>query len=225
MPPISIIIAAYNEEKYLGQCLNALQSQLKAGDEIIVVDNNSTDSTAAIARQFDARVIHEKRQGLSFARNAGFAAAKNKLLARTDADTNVCAEWLQVIRDFYAAGSPKRAFSAITGPVYLREFLPLRYGVHQGFTKKALGHETLVGSNIALTKQLWQKTLPLLSNDDNRYAEDMEMAGVIIGQGGAVNFLPGMIVYTSGRWMIHHPFRSFRIWKYKLHNTRHLLGL
>jgi len=167
-PPISIIIAAYNEEKYLAKCLRALQPQLKTGDEIIVVDNNSFDSTVAIAKQFNVRVIKEKHQGMSFARNTGFNAAKNKILARTDADTEVCVDWLQAVREFFTSVNSKNELTAITGPVYLKEFLPFKYGVHQGLTKKSLGHETLVGGNQAFTQELWRALQAKLSNDDSQ---------------------------------------------------------
>jgi len=53
----------------------------------------------------------------------------------------------------------------------------------------------------------------------------MEMSGIIVKSGGAVEFLPDMIVHTSGRWMIRHPLRSLKTWKHKLANTKQLLDL
>lgn len=220
---ISVAIAAYNEEQNIQTCIEALLPQLQPKDEIIVVDNNSTDRTAAIASSLGAKVIKESQQGMSFARNAGFNAATNEVIARTDADTSVCPEWLAVIRNHFQKDSS--SLIALTGPVYLREFLPLKLGVHQGLTKKTLGHETLVGGNEALTKTLWMLIRNHLSNNDADYAEDMEMSSVIVRSGGSVIFDPRMIVNTSARWMIRKPAKSLRTWKIKMRNTKQLLGI
>jgi glycosyltransferase involved in cell wall biosynthesis len=221
--PISIIIPAYNEEQQIGACIGALLPQLQKGDEIIAVNNNSTDRTAEIARSLGVKVVDEVQQGFSFARNRGFDEAKNIVLARADADTIVCKDWLSVIRAYFDQHADHA--TAVTGPVYLREFLPLKLGVHQGITKKTLGHETLVGGNEALTKELWELVKADLSNDDKRYAEDMEMSRIIVNSGGSIIFLPEMVVFTSARWMIRHPFRSTRTWQKKMKNTKTLLGI
>lgn len=217
---ISVVIPAYNEEKNIAACLSAITPQLHDGDQLIVVDNNSVDATAKISRQSGATVLHEKRQGISHARNKGFNEAKNQIIARTDADTIVDSNWLESIREYYK--QPNVQYNAIGGPVYLKEFFPLKLGVHQGLTKKMLGHETLIGSNLALTKELWDKVKPKLSNDDNLYAEDMELAIAVMQYSGRVVFLPSMITLTSARWMIRHPIGSLKTWRAKTKQTRQL---
>ena len=59
-PLVSVVIPAYNEEKYLPACLEALSRQTFRDFEVVVVDNNSTDRTAEIARSLGARVVHEE---------------------------------------------------------------------------------------------------------------------------------------------------------------------
>ena len=66
-PAISVVIPAFNEEKYLPACLEALKKQTFKNYELIVVDNNSTDKTAQIAKKFGARVVKEKKQGRNMA--------------------------------------------------------------------------------------------------------------------------------------------------------------
>jgi len=89
-PIISIIVPAYNEEKYLPKCLWALTHQdFKLPYEIIVVDNNSADKTKKIAKKFGARVVFEKKKGLLKARDKGIKSARAELIAITDADTLV----------------------------------------------------------------------------------------------------------------------------------------
>lgn len=97
---ISVIIPAYNEQKNIGKCLTALCKQTtKRPFEVIVVDNNSTDRTAAVAKKFEKRlrlrVIREKKKGRGAARATGFAHAKGDILFSTDADTIVPPDWIE----------------------------------------------------------------------------------------------------------------------------------
>lgn len=193
--------------------------QLLPGDEIIVVDNNSTDNTAAIAHNLKVKIIQTSQQGISFARNTGFNKAQNPLLARTDADTIVGTEWLRTIRLHF---TDSKSTVAITGPVYFK-FGPVKFGAHQGLAKRRLGHETLVGSNLALTKHHWDIVHKHLSNNDRDYAEDVEMAGIIYKLGGSIKFASTMSVQTSARWILQHPLHSLLTWRRKQCNTRHLL--
>ena len=90
---LSVIIPAFNEEKVIEACLNSVSSALKANStagltsEIIVVDNNSTDKTAELARSAGSRVIFEPVNQIARARNAGARAASGDWLLFLDADT------------------------------------------------------------------------------------------------------------------------------------------
>jgi len=88
-PIISVIIPAANEEKTLPFCLASLKKQTFSNFEVIVIDNNSTDKTAAVAQKFGAKVVSEKKQGIIYARERGFQEAKGEIIARTDADTHL----------------------------------------------------------------------------------------------------------------------------------------
>ncbi len=86
----SIIVPAYNEEKWLPRSLQAIQSAMNNIDlcgEIIVTDNNSTDQSADVAKQFGARVVFEAKNQISRARNAGARQSKGIYLVFVDADT------------------------------------------------------------------------------------------------------------------------------------------
>lgn len=100
---LSVVIPAYNEEKYIGASLEELITHAgKDIFEIIVVDNASTDQTAAIAKKYKGvKVVAEKRKGLTRARQAGLMAAKGDLVAYIDADTRVKPGWFhKVIKEF-----------------------------------------------------------------------------------------------------------------------------
>lgn len=86
----SVIIPAYNEQAWLAVSLPALRKAMEAVDlpgEVIVVDNNSSDRTAAVARQHGARVVFEPINQISRARNAGAKCAEGRYLVFLDADT------------------------------------------------------------------------------------------------------------------------------------------
>lgn len=86
----SIIVPAYNEEQWLPHSLQAIRSamdKIELRGEMIVTDNNSTDQSADVARQFGARVVFEPKNQISRARNAGARQSKGIYLVFVDADT------------------------------------------------------------------------------------------------------------------------------------------
>lgn len=97
---LSVVIPAYNEEKYIASSLQSVIDE--AGDdvfEIIVVDNASTDNTARVAKKFKGvRVVKEEAKGLTHARQAGLMAAKGDLIAYIDADTHIKPGWFHKVR-------------------------------------------------------------------------------------------------------------------------------
>jgi len=94
-PRVSLVLPAYNEAAHLRACLDAIFAQTVRPHEVIVVDNNSTDETAAIARSYaGVRVLSEKRQGVVYARNRGFDAARGDIIGRIDADTIIEPTWV-----------------------------------------------------------------------------------------------------------------------------------
>ena len=86
---LSVVVPAFNEEKVLPRSLAAIRTALAAFDdaELIVCDNNSTDRTAAIAREAGAQVVFEHVNQISRARNAGARAARGDWLLFVDADS------------------------------------------------------------------------------------------------------------------------------------------
>lgn len=114
---ISVVVPAFNEERYLPLCLKSLTNQTYPKDrfQITVVDNNSTDKTSQIAKEFGAKVILEKRQGNTFALKRGMDEAKGDIIASTDADSKVAPDWLLIIGKEFL--DPKVV--AITGSVRL----------------------------------------------------------------------------------------------------------
>lgn len=89
---ISVIIPAYNEEKYLPETLRRVGEALSGAacpSEIIVVDNDSEDGTKSVAESFGARVFVEHEHNIARVRNSGAANATGDVLVFVDADTLV----------------------------------------------------------------------------------------------------------------------------------------
>lgn len=113
-PRFSIVIPAHNEEAFLGACLDSLLAQDYPGpSEIIVVDNNSTDGTAAVAAQRGVTVVRETQPGVCWARQRGTQEAAGEIVVSTDADTTYHPGWLSRIDQSFRR-DPERV--AVAGP-------------------------------------------------------------------------------------------------------------
>ena len=87
-PTLSIIVPAWNEEKYIGRAIDSLRHAMQVygrkrgcSAEIIVVDNNSQDRTGDVAREHGAKVVLEPVNNIGKARNAGVKAAHGRYIA------------------------------------------------------------------------------------------------------------------------------------------------
>src|SRR5499426_2534486 len=93
---ISAIVCAYNEAVFLPACLHSLFSQSRPPDEVIVVNNASSDRTAHVAAAIPGvRVVDEPSKGLVVARETGRRAATGDILAYVDADCRAPFHWLE----------------------------------------------------------------------------------------------------------------------------------
>jgi glycosyltransferase involved in cell wall biosynthesis len=85
-PTVSVCVAAYNEERYVGALLESLRGQTLAPLEVIVADDGSSDRTAEFAEAGGARVLRLAHRGPAHARNAAAGVAAGDILAFIDAD-------------------------------------------------------------------------------------------------------------------------------------------
>ncbi|HSW37070.1 MAG TPA: glycosyltransferase family A protein [Candidatus Saccharimonadales bacterium] len=159
---VSIVIPVYNEAEPLEACLQAIAEQTVKPLEVIVVDNNSTDKSREVAQKFAfVRVINEKRQGIVFARNAGFDAVQGEIIGRIDADIRLPEGWVEHVQSFYAQATNQQL--AWTGAGYFYN-VPLPNLVSWTYRMLAfglnwllIGHCTLWGSNMAVRKDHWRQ--------------------------------------------------------------------
>ncbi len=101
-PSISLIIPAYNEEKNIGKCLEAVFQNNGGITEIIVVDNASTDTTAEVAKKFSGvKVIREENKGVMYARQRGYLESTGDLVAFIDADCRITPGWKKKVENAF----------------------------------------------------------------------------------------------------------------------------
>ncbi|MEU6666090.1 glycosyltransferase family 2 protein [Streptomyces sp. NPDC046727] len=113
-PSLWVVVPAYNEEAGIGATLAALAAQTDTHFALVVVDNASTDGTAAVVRRFAAGApfpvhpVHEEERGTGAAADTGFRYAiahGATLLVRTDADCLPAADWIAAARGEFARGT------------------------------------------------------------------------------------------------------------------------
>ena len=83
---VAVVIPAYNADRYLGDALRSLAEQDLRPDEVVVVDDGSTDGTAALAERHGATLLRQDRRGPGAARNRGVEATRSPFVAFLDAD-------------------------------------------------------------------------------------------------------------------------------------------
>jgi glycosyltransferase EpsH len=108
-PPVSVVVAVYNVDKYLSRCLDALVHQTLPGVEVIVVNDASTDDSPAIigayrARYPNVRVVHcAQNRGLASVRNLGMSVATGEYIAFADGDDWVDVNMCEVLYEWARA--------------------------------------------------------------------------------------------------------------------------
>ena len=115
---ISVIVCAHNEGRYLAACLHSLLAQSRLPDEILVINNASTDETRTVAQQIPhVRVVDEPRKGLVVARETGRRLAAGQVLVYVDADCRAPLTWLERVErrfdrdpDLIALSGPYRFY-------------------------------------------------------------------------------------------------------------------
>lgn len=203
----SVIVPSYNDAVLLRQCLAALAAQTRPADEVIVVDNASTDDTVEVARASGARIVREDRRGVLAATAAGFDAATGDLLLRLDADSVPGPDWIaRVVAAFDASAS----LDALSGP---GDFYGGRRWVHWvaeniyiggyfGLVGWVLGHPVLFGSNLALRASTWSRVRDRVHPTIREAHDDFDIS-INLSPGMDVRYDPTLRVGVSAR-----PFES-----------------
>lgn len=177
---LSLIIPAYNDARQLESCLASIAMQTVMPEEVLVIDNNSTDDTAAVCGRYRfVSRLKEPRQGIVFARNTGFDAAESDIIGRIDADTRLPFDWVERVKKFY--DNPVREHYALTGGGYFYNihFHRLNGWVQSQFAYRVnrfvIGYYVLWGSNMAFTRKQWREVRRSVCDRQDIH-EDLDLA-------------------------------------------------
>lgn len=198
---ISFIIPAYNEEKYIGGCLESIIKYGPPDAEIIVVDNNSTDRTKEIVKQFPRVILlKEEKKGTNSARQRGLSSAISELVAFIDADCRLTPSWLKIAQTEFTKNS---RLVALSGAYYFPE---IKSKFTQGVIKifhyftacvSRLTGYAIYGGNIVARRTTLLQAGGL--NTELIFHGDDADTGKRLKKYGQVKFLPKFFVYSSAR--------------------------
>ncbi len=206
---ISIVIPAYNEEHYLGACLESVLAEVaRAGveAEVIVVNNASTDQTKEVAQKYaGVRVVDESRKGLVWARKAGWDATQSDLVANIDADVRMPTGWLTtVVRTFEqdtrlaALSGPYRYYDLSWRQNVLVALFYLPGYLFDAVAQPLTGRATMLqGGNFILKRAAWDKAGGF-DTSIAFFGEDADIARRISAR-GRVRWTWSLPMHTSGR--------------------------
>lgn len=196
----TVVIPAYNEEKLIDECLEALANQTRPVDEIIVVDNNSVDRTAARAKTHaGVTLITEKNQGITYARTAGFDAATGDIIGRIDVDTIVAPEWAEVIERRFLedpelaalGGDGAVAELSPKGRFWMGWYFPL----FRRWNAPYLGFGPVVyGFNGAFRSSAWHAIRGQVTLGDKGLNEDLDLTICLLKNGLKIGYEKNMRV-------------------------------
>src|SRR5437867_1223374 len=208
-PRISVVVCTYNGARTIRDCLEALERLRYPDYEVIVVDDGSTDTTAAIARRYDCRLIQTENRGLASARNTGLHAARGEIVAYIDDDAYPDPDWLTYLANRFLSaahvgvGGPN---IAPAGDGRTAECVARAPGgpVHVLLSDREAEH--IPGCNMAFRKE----SLEAIGGFDPQFraaGDDVDVCWRLQERKWTLGFSAAAVVW-------HHPRRSVRaFWK------------
>jgi len=196
-PKVSIIIPSYQEEKYIENTLKSLRNQdFKDEFEIIVVDGNSKDKTAKIARRYADKVIVSRRRGIALQRNLGAKLARGEILLFIDADTFL---WYNGLKEIVKAFEEDGVIGATCPllPSSPKLYTLLYYSIYNQFCKSSLKTKPQVaGGVVAYRKDAFFRVNGF--NEKLKMLEDFDLSERI-SKLGKIKFVETTFAITSTR--------------------------
>lgn len=192
---IAIVIPVFNEENEIHECLEAIARQTVKPHEVIVVDNNSTDASTAICRQFSfVKVVQEHRQGQRYAQITGFDVVTSEVIVRIDADTRLPADHLEKIQDIFADAS----VDAVSGFGITRKEIIGKLSMawswfHFTYAHAFFGYPMLWGANMAFRASFWHDVKKQLITQP-RFHEDEDISLALASVGANIKIIPNLSV-------------------------------
>src|SRR5262245_39046291 len=210
-PRISVVVCSYNGAPTIRDCFEGLLKLEYPNFEVIVVDDGSTDATAAIAREYDFRLISTGNRGLSNARNTGLQAATGEIVAYIDDDASPDPHWLT-----YLAATFQSTHAGVGGP----NIAPPGDGIVADCVANAPGGpihvllsdteaEHIPGCNMAFRRA----ALTAIGGFDPQFrtaGDDVDVCWRLRDRGWTLGFSPGAMVWHHRRNRVRGYWRQQR---------------
>lgn len=209
-PTVGIVIPAYNEQETIRACVVAALQQTVPAEEIIVVDNKSTDDTVAILSELQAEfpdapltvLRQDVSQGITPTRNMGFDAVTSEIIGRIDSDSVLEPNWVEETKKVFR----DTGVHAATGPVIYYD-LPLRRYMakaddssRQAVSRLVKRYHFLFGTNMALRRTAWEAVREDICLDaDLKMFEDIDLSVHLYDEGFNTVYAPKMVTGMSAR--------------------------
>jgi glycosyltransferase involved in cell wall biosynthesis len=194
---LSIIIPCYNEENYIGKCLEAIMKSSVLPDEVVVVNDGSTDESLKVIKSLEPRfkeksvklvVLEHEKAGIYAARKFGYDNATSDYILRIDADTHISPNLIGQVLNCLAtslAVSILPGFYETKLPSFNRFYLKLFYFELHKLAR--FGKPVLFGSCMAFRRDIWpevsrQEELILKNHDNNQIWEDLLFSSALLIQ-------------------------------------------
>lgn len=199
---VSVIIPAYNAEKTIGMCLDALTKQDYSGEyEIIVIDDGSTDSTPDIVSQFNkTQLIRQKNAGPASARNKGASVARGEIVLFTDSDCVPEPGWIfEMLRSFHE----DREVVGVKGAYKTRQqeitarFVQLEYEDKYNYMLKDRYIDFIDTYSAGFRKDIFMEMKGYDTDFPVACAEDVELSYRMSNEGYKMVFNPDAVVYHT----------------------------
>jgi len=216
---ISILIPAYNEEKSIAQCINSCLAQSRPADEIVVVNDGSTDNTLEILKSFGNKIkiinLKENTGNKSKAQEIGLKYIKNDVFITVDADTRLSKNFVsEILKSFY-----KRDIIAVCGMVesekgnWITKVREINYLIGQTIYKRAQGIIgalfVLSGCASAFKTKEFKRTITF---DHDNVTEDLDFTYKLKLANKKLDFNNKAIVYTQDPNNFHSYFKQLYRW-------------
>jgi len=204
-PRMSVVVCSYNGARTIRDACEGLRRLEYPNYEVIIVDDGSVDDTAAVAREYDVRLIRTPNRGLSSARNTGLAAATGEIVAYLDDDAYPDPHWLTYLAATFLSTSHAGVGGpniAPTGDGPIAECVARAPGgpVHVLVTDREAEH--IPGCNMAFRKTC----LEAVGGFDPRFrtaGDDVDLCWRMQDRGWTLGFHPAAMVW-------HHRRNSLR---------------
>lgn len=218
---ISVIIRTFNEAKWIGKVLEALEKQKYRNFEIIIVDSGSTDGTIDICKRHNCNIVNIKKEDFnySYASNIGAEVATGNIICYLSGHSvPVNSDFLTIANDLFKDESIGGVYGEVIalpdGSIIEKLFNNLGY-------KKALKNGTVIEkeihpgilscSNAMLRKSIWEKNK--FKVELGHGGEDVEMAYCIIKDGYVIAREPKLLIMHSHGSNIFKFMKEFKGWR------------